>query len=566
MSPDLVPKLCGADVELGNFLLGGGAGARASSPIAAGEGSGFAASQALLREFDGVSAGRAGGLLPGCDCPTCRARRAARESGPLAGAPSSPSSLSLNAFDAQDFGRKFLPQNGGCVYIDLDHLELCLPEVRGAHEHVAAWHAMLRLAQQAQRAANSRLPRGSRVAVLVNNSDGLGNSYGAHLNFLVSRRAWDALFQRKLHHLAYLTAFQVSSVAVSGQGKVGSENGAPPARFQLSQRADFMETLTGPQTTFRRPLVNSRDEPLCGGDRARLHVIFYDSNLCPSAGLLKVGTLQLVLAMLEAGQVDPGLALEDPLEALQRFSRDPLLRARAALASGGEVTAVELQERFCAAARRFVDTGAWEGIVPRAPEIVELWERTLADLARRDLAALAGRLDWVLKLALLERLLRARPDLDWGSPEVKHLDQLYSSLDPEEGLYWQFARGGRIASVGEEELASRFTAEPPADTRAWGRAMLLRLATPAEVAEVDWDHLRFRLDGGRGWPRWRQVALADPLRGTRAELGAALEGAPTLTAALDSLDQLEGMGEPAEEETEPRSPVASGEGGGYEVS
>ena len=28
------------------------------------------------------------------------------------------------------------------------------------------------------------------------NSDGYGHSYGSHLNFLVTRRAWDDLFNR----------------------------------------------------------------------------------------------------------------------------------------------------------------------------------------------------------------------------------------------------------------------------------------------------------------------------------------------------------------------------------
>src|SRR5207245_816604 len=105
---------------------------------------------------------------------------------------------------------------------------------------------------------------GQRIHVLVNNSDGRGNAYGSHLNFLVTRRAWDNIFERKLHHMLYLASFQVSSIVYTGQGKVGSENGMPAVAFQLSQRADFFETLTGMQTTHERPIVNSRDEALCG--------------------------------------------------------------------------------------------------------------------------------------------------------------------------------------------------------------------------------------------------------------------------------------------------------------
>ena len=110
--------------------------------------------------------------------------------------------------------------------------------------------------------ANAKARHG-RIQVLVNNSDGLGNSYGSHLNFLLSRDAWENIFHRKPHQLAYLASYQASSIVVAGQGKVGAENDAPAAAYQISQRADFFETLTGGQTTFDRPLVNSRDEALC---------------------------------------------------------------------------------------------------------------------------------------------------------------------------------------------------------------------------------------------------------------------------------------------------------------
>ena len=123
---------------------------------------------------------------------------------------------------------------------------------------------MLRIARTAMVNANEKLPAGRQIQVLVNNSDGRGNSYGSHLNFLITRRCWDNIFRRKIHYMLYLAAFQASSIVYTGQGKVGSENGAPEVEFQLSQRADFFERLVGSQTTHNRPIVNSRDEALCG--------------------------------------------------------------------------------------------------------------------------------------------------------------------------------------------------------------------------------------------------------------------------------------------------------------
>lgn len=504
------PKLCGADVELGNFVQG------VDHP----GGTGQEASRALLREIAGLPRG-------------------------------GKSSYYGFSYDPQDWGRKFLPSNGGCVYIDLDHLEVCLPEVLSAYDHVAAWHAMLRIARQAQEAANAKRSAQHGIQVLVNNSDGLGHSYGSHLNFLVSRRTYENIFHRKIHHLLYLAAYQASSIIVTGQGKVGAENDMPEVAYQISQRADFFETLTGEQTTYRRPLVNSRDESLCGqpryfghsenrpsGGQARLHVIFFDNTLCHVGSLLKVGVMQIVLAMIEAERINPNLILDDPVEAVMRWSHDPTLQTRVRLASGSERTAVEVQWAFWEEAQRFFEEGGCDGIVPRAGEILALWHDTLEKLQARDWHALAGRLDWVLKQRILERAMRQRPELTWQSPQLKHLDHLYSSLDPAEGLYWAYERGGVMERVVSEEQIERLVHEPPEDTRAWTRAMLLRQAKPEEVDDVDWDDLRFKRRGTGYWHTYRRVKLSDPLAFSRSQAEAALQAA-TLDDVLDAVEALQ---------------------------
>jgi len=540
-----VPKLCGGDIELCNFFTGG---------VESETGTGTLAAHALLKEVDGLPL-EPRALPVFCDCEDCRAGREA-ESG-LDAAAIRPAAyypaVGNSGFNPQDWGRKFLPANGGCVYIDLDHLEVCLPEVRSARDHVAAWHAMLRIARSAQAAANANFDAGHKIHVLVNNSDGHGNSYGSHLDFLITRRAWNNIFNRRLHYCLYLAAYQVSSIVFTGQGKVSAENGAPPCAFQISQRADFIEVLTGVQTTFNRPVVNSRDEPLCGNwwssgestaqTMARLHVIFYDSTLCHVACLLKVGVMQIILAMIEAECVDPKLILNDPVAAVMRWSHDPLLSARLPLADGKHLTAIELQLLFLEQARAFVDAGGCERIVPDAKGIVEIWADTLAKLEAGEFAALAPRIDWVLKHSILERAMQQRPGLTWESPEIKHLDHLYSAL--EDGLYWAYARNGFVERLVNDEEIERFVHEPPEDTRAWTRSKLLRLAEPDEVESVDWDSIRFRFGGA--WPRRRTVSLANPLEFTKAA-SRIPETATTIQEALDA------MGHPSVPARQPVAP------------
>jgi hypothetical protein len=450
----------------------------------------------------------------------------------------------------QDWGRKFLSENGGCIYIDLDHLELAICEVTNAWDHVAATHAMLRIAREALHVANAEQPAGRKIQVLVNNSDGLGNSYGSHLNFLITRRAWENIFNRKFHYLQYLASYQVSSIIFTGQGKVGAENGAPTALFQLSQRADFFEKLSSLPTTFQRGLVNSRDEALCGKSDnsarddapARLHSIFFDNTLAHGSSLLKVGVMQLILAMLEAERCDPSLILDDPVEAAVRFSHDPTLHASVELTSGARVTAIELQERFLHDARRFAAEIGFAGVVPGSADILDLWEDTLAKLRSGDLQALAPRLDWVAKLMTLERAMDRRSELDWDSAEIKMLDHLYSSLD-HDGIYWSYEGSGFAERLVDEARIQQLTETPPDDTRAWTRAMLLRHTDEASIGSVDWDSVGFKLRGRNYWPAYRKVSLGDPLALTRAVAEPIFQRAASLEEVLDSLEAV--TGEPA---------------------
>jgi hypothetical protein len=536
-----LPKLCGADIELGNFVRG----------IERPGGTGFEASHALLAEIHGYprnSSAKYGGLWP-INYPVSRTETGCRSGTVGFGL--------RDAVDPQNIGRRFLSSNAGAAYIDLDHLELCLPEVLSAYDHVAAWHAMLRIAREALSRANAGRDPNHRIEVLVNNSDGLGNSsYGSHLNFLVSRRAYDNIFWRKAHYLQFLASFQVSAILLTGQGKVGSENGRPPARYQISQRADFFEVLLGIQTTYCRPIVNSRDESLCGGrgsggpDAARLHVIFFDSALAHGSALLRVGPMQLILALIELDLVNARLILEDPLEALYDFSRDPALQAKGRLIGGERVTAIELQSAYLEEVKRHAARGVFEGLVPRADEVISFWEDTLAKMAGGDLKSLASRLDWLRKLAAIERTLEQCPRLDWQSPQTKLIDHMYSSLS-DEGLYWAYEAGGAMERLVSEREVARFTTSPPSDTRAWTRAMLMRRAQEdnIEVAAVDWDRITFRMRGRNGWPVYRTLALDDPLRFTESASKPLFDRNESFAGLLDSLES------PVQEFIRPAVPV-----------
>jgi Pup amidohydrolase len=437
-----------------------------------------------------------------------------------------------------DMGRKFLP-SGGSAYIDLSHIELPTAEVVSAVDFTHQWRATLRRLQKAIDAVNSRLPAGQRICVAANNSDGHGNSWASHLNVLMTRTSFDELFRKPLSFLA-LATFQVSSVIFAGAGKAGSENGAPGCNYQLAQRGgDFFTTLLSWDTTSRRGLINQRDEGHAGHDMARLHCIFYDSNMADTTTYLKVGALQLVVAMLEVGCVKSNWILEDPVAAARLFSHDVRLSARAKTFGDRQASALELQYGFLEQAGRFVAGGLADGIVPDAPKILEAWSSTLDLLRAKDFVKLTRRLDWVLKLAFIERAMRKR-NLIWASPEVKALDHMYANLDESEGLFLAAERRGLVERIADTARTERLLESPPEDTRAYTRGRLLALADPLEISSVDWDHIEFVLfDRQKLMFAQRRVDLSNPLKWGKRHTGDAFQDTSTVSEVIERIRRLQ---------------------------
>jgi Pup amidohydrolase len=435
-----------------------------------------------------------------------------------------------------EWGRRFLSGNGGSAYIDSDHLEINLPEHVHAVDHAAHVHAGLRIARQAQEAAAAKLDEGQRLNVLASVSDGQ-KSWGHHLNVMVRRQLFDDLFGRKPHLAGFLATHLATATLYTGQGQVGAGNGRATCDYQLAQRPDWFEELTGLQTTHRRPLLNMRDEPHAGRDFARMHIIFFDNALCPIANYLKAGTTQLVLAMLEAGWADPLLVLDDPLAACWEVSRDRSLRQPLALVGRRRrATAVEVQKQLANLAGEFVASGEAGDSVPGAEDIVACWRQTLDLLAQRDLAALAGRCDWALKYLLLERQC-CRRGWSWRSAELKCLDLRYASLDPRDGLFLQLAVAGHVEAMPSAERIERFVQEPPDETRAYLRAHLLRRFGD-DVVDLDWDRIRFRVEQDRYWSPGLWLGLPDPCAWGRDASEELLQRCPTVRELIEVVGSL----------------------------
>jgi proteasome accessory factor A len=297
--------------------------------------------------------------------------------------------------------------------------------------------------------------------------------------------------------------------------------------FQLSQRADFFEVEVGLETTLKRPIINTRDEPHADADKyRRLHVIIGDANLAELSTYLKVGTTSLVLAMIEARALSESLALEEPVAELQAVSHDPSLAHQVRLRDGRRMTAIEVQRLYLEMAARFVERRGEDDEQTR--DVLARWAEVLDDL-EADPMRLADRLDWPAKLRLLEGY-RARDGLGWGDSRLQLVDLQYSDVRPDKGLYHRLVARGSMRRLLTDEEVTTAVLRPPADTRAFFRGECLR-RYPAQVAAASWDSVVFDL----GRENLVRIPTMEPLRGTRDHVGQLFEATSTAQELVDTI-------------------------------
>src|SRR6476620_11395995 len=199
-----------------------------------------------------------------------------------------------------------------------------------------------------------------------------------------------------------LIPFFVTRQVFAGAGRVGIGTEGRTQGFQLSSRADFFEVEVGLETTLKRPIINTRDEPHADADKyRRLHVIIGDANLSELSTYLKLGTTALVLSMIEDGFIAVDLAVDQPVRTLHQVSHDPTLKRLVTLRSGRTLTAVQLQMEYFELSRKYVEERFGADADDQTKDVLARWEDTLNRL-ENDPMSLAGELDWVAKRELME--------------------------------------------------------------------------------------------------------------------------------------------------------------------
>jgi proteasome accessory factor A len=391
-------------------------------------------------------------------------------------------------------------RNGARLYLDVgSHPEYATPECDNVVDLVTHDKAGERILEGLMADADRRLREegiSGDIYLFKNNTDSAGNSYGCHENYLIPRHA-------ELGRLTdILTPFLVTRQLICGAGKVlQTPRGAT---YCVSQRAEHIWEAVSSATTRSRPIINTRDEPHADAERwRRLHVIVGDSNMSETSTLLKVGSTDLMLRMIEAGVVPRDMTLDNSIRAIREVSHDLTGRSRIRLANGREMSAVEIQYEYLNRAKDFTDAN---GLDATSKRVLEMWERALGAIETGNLGKIAREIDWVTKLQLIERY-RARHGLPLSAPRVFQLDLAYHDLRRGRGLYYLLQRSGAVDRVTRD--LDIFTAKsiPPQTTRARLRGEFIRRAQEKRRDfTVDWVHLKLNDQAQR------TVLCKDPFR------------------------------------------------------
>nr|WP_242516580.1 Pup--protein ligase [Corynebacterium mendelii] len=361
---------------------------------------------------------------------------------------------------------------------------------------------------------------GATIWVLKNNVDSVGNSYGAHENYLVGR---DVVIKRLG---ALFLPFLITRQLICGAGTIARPGAAYPdideSCFVISQRADHVWEAVSSATTRSRPIINTRDEPHADSSRwRRLHVIVGDSNMADDSLRLKIGSTLLVLEMIEAHAAPDGLELTGSIEQIHTVARDTTGRAPVHLDHSVTTTALAIQRAWCDAAGRWLDKRPEPDEGKGTPTaqlkaIHRLWTTVLDCLDSGDLTPIAGSVDWVAKTKLFDAYLDR--GLTLGDAKLARLDYAYHDLRPGRSVLQALTDRGRINSRVSDSAIQAAIDAPPPTTRAAIRGRFLRTADRLGApVTVDW--MRVKLSR----PEPVAVELPDPFATESAAVDELLE-------------------------------------------
>ena len=379
----------------------------------------------------------------------------------------------------------FLP-NGGRLYLDVgSHPEYATAECDNLSDLIMQDQAGDRIVEELAVSAEIRLNAegiNGQIHLFKNNMDAAGNSYGCHENFSVSRKK---NFEEVTESII---PFLITRQIFCGAGKwISSSKGA---NFQISQRAEHMWESVSSATTRSRPIINTRDEPHADPDEyRRLHIIVGDSNMSETTTILKVATTELMLRAAELGLLNDKFKIENPIKAIREISSDLKFGNSFRLASGREITALQMQKEMY---QIVLSMPGLDEILERPfyKYALDLWKRSLEALESGDFTQVDMEIDWMIKQKFMNSY-KDKHQLNDNDSRMIMLDISYHNIRKDRGIFYILENSGMAKTLVTSNDVNNAMENPPQSTRAALRGRFIKVAQEKKRDfTVDWVNLK----------------------------------------------------------------------------
>jgi proteasome accessory factor A len=379
----------------------------------------------------------------------------------------------------------FLP-NGGRLYLDVgSHPEYATAECDKVSDLISQDQAGDRiieeLAIEAEKRLNSEGIQG-QIHLFKNNIDAAGNSYGCHENYSISRKF---NFQKVTESVI---PFLITRQIFTGAGKWLSNN--KNQNYQLSQRSDHMWESISSATTRSRPIINTRDEPHADPEEyRRLHVIVGDSNMSQTTTNLKVCSTEMILQLIEIGQINDEFNIENPIRTLRDISSDLTFSKKFRLSNGKEVTALNLQEHYL---ESVINSSIYSEFEANEyyKKAIDLWEKFLNCAKQNDFSSVDKDIDWVIKKKYMDQY-QEKNGLKNNDPRMVLIDITFHNIRKDRGIFYILEKFGLINTIVDQNMINNAIDFAPESTRAKLRGEFIKKAQEKKRDyTVDWVHLK----------------------------------------------------------------------------
>jgi proteasome accessory factor A len=411
--------------------------------------------------------------------------------------------------------------NGARFYVDHAHPEYAAPEVLNPID-ITKWDLAGEQIMKVAVALDAKEFPEDKIRVFKNNVDNKGSSYGTHENYQMNRSTQFSKI------VAGLTPHFITRQIFCGAGRIGIGQKSENIGYQISQRADYIEAHVGLETTMKRPIINTRDEPHADPKiRRRLHVIIGDANMSDFANILKVGSTALVISMIEDEFVDfDEVDLLNPVGVVKDISHDLDMKNIYLTNSGKKFSAIDIQEWYLEKSKSYLSQIGYDD---NSRQVIDFWEQALMGL-RNNKDDLADRVDWIAKLALINRY-KEKQNLTLNDDLIQSLDFKYSEITSDDGIAQVLRRKNFLKQYLEASEVDKAISEPPTDTRAWFRGKALSKFSKS-IAAASWDSLILDID--KNQPLFR-ISTTDPLKGTKSLTGEIISQSDTALDLVNSI-------------------------------